>query len=182
MALLSKFSLLCPDELDAQPMLASSILHYLEPTANPILRDGALKLLVHALPTSADLQTKLGRGGAVPKLLDMVTPVVMGGSSPSGAVTPFSRVLMHTTSALKVATGLSASSLQDAVHSISILCAGDSPDAVEFTEIFGDQGGVPALLRLVQEGTRYPLRKYLRATHVNMPVTPPFRLASTAIH
>lgn len=74
-------------------------------------------------------------------MLDVVSSVAMTGGDFRGSITPFSRDCMVTTAALKVARGLSAAAMQDAVLSLSLLCAGEAESVPEFTEIFGENGG-----------------------------------------
>ena len=64
MTLLSNMAMVHPDELAALPRLAPVLLEYITTSATPELRDGALHILVDALPMSPALQQQLGE--AVP--------------------------------------------------------------------------------------------------------------------
>lgn len=74
-------------------------------------------------------------------MLDIVSSVALSDGDLRGSITPFSRACMMTTAALKVPSGLSAAAMQDAVLSLSLLCAGEAESAPEFAEIFGENGG-----------------------------------------
>jgi len=153
MALLSNLSVVCPEELAPLGRLAPTLLSYLTMSAETGLREGALHVLVDALPVSPPLQQAIGKAGAVQQILNMVSSVAMGGGALRGSITPFSRFTTLTTCALKVPSGLSAAAMQDAILALSLLCAGDAPDAPEFTATFGEHGGVAVLLPLLQPHT-----------------------------
>lgn len=150
MALLANLAVVDPSQITLLPRLPPTLVHYLQEHADAGLREGALHLLVDALPKSLELQQAMGHLGGVELILNMVCSVAMGSGALHRSVTPFARSTRLTTAALRVTSGLSAAATQDAVLSLSLLCGGGSEDAPRLREVFGEQGGVAVLLRLVQ--------------------------------
>ncbi|KAL1527196.1 hypothetical protein AB1Y20_015875 [Prymnesium parvum] len=153
MTLLANLSVVCPKQLTKLPRLAPTLLHYLDASTDAELRDGALHVLVDALPASPSLQQSLGSTGAVQRILDMASAVAMGGGTARGSLAPFSRTTKLSTAALHVPVGLSAAAMQDAILALSLFCGGEAAEAPAFAEEFGAQGGVAVLLRLLQPHT-----------------------------
>ena len=147
--LLTNLAVAYPEKVcEMQPMAIADILAaHLHLDAPAPLRDAAIHLLVAALPKSPGLQQAAGECGVVGQLTELVAAISYCGSPTSLA--PFSTMTVHTTSALKVPTGLDANAMQAAVLALALLCQ-DQPDNMAR---FGDAGGVACLMPLIKPRT-----------------------------
>lgn len=145
--LLTDLFIAAPGTAAAFPEIAEIVTDFLVPDAPADLRDASIQLLLTALPGSPELKEAAGSAGAIGALIENVAAISYSGGPTSLA--PFSTSLMSTTAALRLPSGLTASSMQAAVLAVSML----TDEHPTNQELFGEAGGVACLLPLVRPKT-----------------------------